>query len=90
MTINKLLCQPDGLALVGATQVDATLDVTVFSNDVGAIYSCMCGPQDGGSRPFELTHASICAAVYPVNGHSQDRRACLTGANFGGPRNVIS
>jgi hypothetical protein len=28
MTINKLLCQPDGLALVGATQVDATLDVT--------------------------------------------------------------
>jgi hypothetical protein len=26
----------------------------------------------------------------PVNGHSQDRRACLTGANFGSPRNVIS
>ena len=90
MTINKLLCQPDiGLALVGATQVDATLDVTVFSNDVGAIYS-MRWPSGRRLKALRIDPCIYMRGSLPVNGHSQDRRACLTGANFGGPRNVIS
>jgi len=52
--INELLGEFDSFEIIGASQIDATLDMAIWPHDVGAIILHCYSPYIEGRRPSEL------------------------------------
>jgi hypothetical protein len=87
VTINELLSELDSFDIIGALQIDTTLDVTVWTHDIGAVILHCGSSYNGGRRPSErhraISHRPCCdgSIILPSSGGRQ-RNILLQLRNF--------